>query len=129
MNMGRFCLNWKLIAGVGIVALAVVVVAPNLAWAAIPFLFILICPLMMLVMMRGMGSMGPDRNATSTTGETPLSIPEGTREERLAALKARNDALAREIAPLEDEDAVPQVPSLAGGPKGPISRNGTNATA
>lgn len=129
MNMGRFCLNWKLIAGVGIVALAVVVVAPNLAWAAIPFLFILICPLMMLVMMRGMGSMGPDRNATSTTGEAPLSIPEGTRDERLATLKARNDALAREIALLEDENASPQEPELTTSSGHAIPRNSPDVTA
>jgi len=64
MNM-RHTPNWKHIVGTGIIALAVVAVAPRLTWGLIPLLFIVVCPLMMFLMMRGMGTMGPDRNTAS----------------------------------------------------------------
>lgn len=113
MNLRNMCLNWKFIVGVGVAVLAVVVIAPRLAWAAVPFLFVLVCPLMMLVMMRGMGTMGSDQNAASRTNMSDGSVPDGTREERLAALKARNESLAREIAQIEDEGQSGHEPVLA----------------
>jgi hypothetical protein len=123
MNL-RTCFNWKLLVGVGIVVLALVAFAPNLVWAAVPFLLLLMCPLMMFFMMRGMGgmeAMGTGRTDTSATDDDDLPASHGTRAQRLAELKARNDALAHEIAALEDEEtaaqAAPPVPVPAGTPR------------
>lgn len=115
MNL-RTCFNWKILVGVGIVVLAMVAFAPNLVWAAVPFLLLLLCPLMMFVMMRGMGgmgSMGSGHSDMSAMGTSDAPAPQGSRAERLAELKARNDALAREIAALEDgETAVAVAPPV-----------------
>ncbi len=129
MNL-RTCFNWKVLVGVGIVVLALVAFAPNLVWAAVPFLFVLACPLMMLFMMRGMGgmgSMGSSHTHTSTVDADDLPVPHGTRAERLAELKARNDALAAEIARLEDEDTPPEAPTPAAQPAPAIPREPTRA--
>lgn len=56
------CLNWKVLAGLAVVGLIVLVVAPQLIWAALPILLVAACPLSMLFMMR---SMSGNRNATT----------------------------------------------------------------
>lgn len=50
------CMNKKVLIGLGVSALAVVALAPNLIGAALPMLLIAACPLSMIVMMRAMGS-------------------------------------------------------------------------
>lgn len=52
------CFNKKVIAGLAVVAVGVVVLAPNLLSRALPFLVLAACPLSMVFMMRGMGRMG-----------------------------------------------------------------------
>jgi hypothetical protein len=130
MNL-RTCFNWKVLVGAGIVVLALVAFAPNLIWAAVPFLLLLLCPLMMFFMMRGMGgmgSMGSGRTDTSATDAGDLPVPHGTRAERLAELKARNDTLAREIAALEDEETTAQAAPSVSAPTGtPRDRTGVPA--
>lgn len=129
MNVRKMCQNWKFLVGIAIVALAVLAIAPKLAWGLIPFLFILVCPLMMFLMMRGMGTMGSDRNAQSPVETSPVPIPAGTREERLAELKARNETLTRQVVELEAEDESPPEPGLAAGPSNTTLRNRMDATA
>lgn len=46
------CLNWKVLAGIGIAILAIILFVPKFA-AFAPFLLVLACPLSMLLMMRG----------------------------------------------------------------------------
>jgi len=48
------CFNWKVLIGLAIVALAVGILAPKLLLAALPLLFLAVCPLSMIVMMRSM---------------------------------------------------------------------------
>ncbi len=93
----HICLNWKVIAGLAVVGLGTWVVAPNLVWAAVPILVVLACPLSMLLMMRGMGGA---QCATQTEQEYQ------PREEQLAQLRARQEALAREIAELESANGA-----------------------
>lgn len=111
-TIGGMCINWKVLAGVAVVGLGAWVIAPNLIGAALPLLLLAVCPLSMLLMMRGMGGRGQ-------MGSTqPRAIPDHgqaglTHAEQMAALKARHAAIAREIATLE---APPPQPSLAEGP-------------
>ena len=61
MKYLRCCLNWKVIAGLAVAALAVWVVAPDLIGRVLPTLLALICPLSMVAMMIGMGAMSGKR--------------------------------------------------------------------
>ena len=61
MTMLKMCLNPKVIAGLGVVALGILVVNPNLFLSALPLLLFAACPLSMLLMgkmMMGQGSSG-----------------------------------------------------------------------
>src|SRR5947209_17695039 len=116
-NLLGMCLNWKVIAGLAVVALLVLVVAPQFIWAALPILLVAACPLSMLFMMRGMSGNG---NATASQpsqmqGEQ-LPAVGLTRDEHLAALKSRmsnmqaeQEDLARQIAEVER----PEVPVVS----------------
>ncbi|MDQ6905733.1 MAG: DUF2933 domain-containing protein [Chloroflexota bacterium] len=128
MNM-RHTPNWKRIVGMGIIALAVVAVASKLASGLIPLLFIVVCPLMMFLMMRGMGTMGPDRNTASPKETSQRSMSEGKLEEQRAQRMTQNEALARHIAPIEAEGESPHGPAFGAPPARTIPRNKTDVTA
>src|SRR6266699_5494476 len=111
-NLLGMCLNWKVLAGLAVVGLIVLVVAPQFIWAALPILLVAACPLSMLFMMRGMAG---NRNATNQMQGDQL--PAGlTRNERLAELQSRmssmqdeQEAIARQIAEIES----PEVPIVS----------------
>ena len=69
----QMCLNWKVLAGLAVVAVLVGIVAPRLFWGAIPSLLVLACPLSMVVMLftmsRKRGSTGS--GATSCCEQEP----------------------------------------------------------
>ena len=129
----KHCLNWKVIAGLGVIALGVLIVAPNLLGRVLPFLLIAACPLSMLamapMMMRSNGGQQHRNRSgereTAATGEalpvsggmpccdmaTPRRLAAATPD--LAALKAeasalaaRQEALATAIAQLEGSEPV-----------------------
>jgi len=52
------CFNKKVIGGLAAVALGTLVVAPQVFGRVLPLLFVLACPLSMVLMMRGMSG-GP----------------------------------------------------------------------
>jgi hypothetical protein len=58
MRVAGMCIDWKVIAGLTVVAAGILVFFPNLFLAALPLLLVAICPLSMLLMMRNMSSMG-----------------------------------------------------------------------
>lgn len=101
------CLNWKVVAGLAVVALAVLVLVPQYLWVALPLLLVAACPLSMLFMMRGMH--GEGSGTTSQLAQVGQPSPlELTHNEQVAELKARlsgvqaeQDAIARQIAELE----------------------------
>ena len=71
MKMLKQCLNPKVLVGLAAVAVILYFVAPGAAvFGGFPLLILLICPLMMLLMMRGRGSMG----STNTT-PAPAAAP------------------------------------------------------
>ena len=116
MRMGGMCFNWKVIAGLAGVGLAVWAVAPNLIGAALPVLLVAACPLSMLLMGRGMAggqcSTPTQQSAPNERAGQPVGL-RLTHDEQLAELKAqltilevRQQAIAREIADLEPADGV-----------------------
>jgi Protein of unknown function (DUF2933) len=121
-TMSRLCLNWKILAGLAVVGLGVVVVAPNLVWVTLPLLLAAACPLSMLLMMRGMQGGQGQCASQPGQGSRPTGV-EPTRDEHLAELKvqladlqSQHEAIAREIAQLE----VPGAPAVRG-PAGSVS--------
>lgn len=90
------CLNHKVLIGLGIVAAAVLIAAPQAFLAALPVLFLLACPLSMVFMMRGMGRNhgGGDqtgRPADSVDSRSTPITPDQSAE--VARLRAEIDQL------------------------------------
>jgi hypothetical protein len=108
----RKCLNWKVLAGLGAVGLAVWVLAPGLLAQAIPFLIVLVCPLSMLLMMRGMhegSSSTPSVEEKAHTDGSGDHLAELRSE--LASAQSRKESLARQIRQLEASDPPGHDPS------------------
>ena len=107
----RLCLNWKVLAGVVMVALVIARVEPRLLGAALPVLLVAICPLSMLLMMRGMRGMGgmhsdqssgeSEQAGQSTTTPLPPSGQLAALKGQLARLQAEADAIGQQIHRLE----------------------------
>ena len=84
--MLRMCLNWKVLAGLALVAAGVGIYRPDLFGAALPILLLAACPLSMLWMMRSMNH-GKDAG----TSAQPSALPDDP-----VVLRARMDLLAAE---------------------------------
>lgn len=54
----KMCFNWKVLAGLGAVAVAIFIVNPQLVVGALPLLLFAACPLSCVFMVVGMGKMG-----------------------------------------------------------------------
>jgi hypothetical protein len=103
MNMLKSCLNPKVLAGLGVVGVAIYLIAPNLIAAALPILLLAACPLSMLLMMWAMQqSQGQGQQTAQDTDDAGL-----TRKERIAQLRAQQAALDDRIGELEREEAHP----------------------
>lgn len=74
MNMLKMCLNWKVVAGLTAVGIAVAVVAPQAALALLPLLLLAVCPLSMLLM-AGMGMRGMGATDKSAAGDVEYTCP------------------------------------------------------
>jgi hypothetical protein len=114
--MRGICLNWKVVAGLAVVALGIWALAPGVWSAAAPLLIAAACPLSMVVMMLAMRGTRDEGSACATPAREnqqpqqagqPAATAAG-RDTQLAALKAelerakaRQEALAREVAALE----------------------------
>ena len=118
-NLLGMCLNWKVLAGLAVVGLLVLVVAPQFIGVALPLLLVAACPLSMVFMMRGMSGNGnANQTASQTTQLQEDQLPAGglTRDEQLAELQSRlssvqaeQAAIARHIAEIES----PEVPVVS----------------
>ena len=108
LSMLFMCLNWKVVAGLAVVALIVGVIAPRLLLGAIPLLILAACPLSMLFMMGGMKGNRENRSAAPVS---PSQTGGPTREEQIARLQAQLDALSTETS--ERESQKPSVISEA----------------
>jgi len=127
----NMCLNWKVLAGLAVVGLIVLVVAPQLLGAALPILLVAACPLSMLFMMRGMFGNG---NATTQMHGEQVPTVGLTRDEHLAALKSRmssmqaeQEDIAHQIAEMESPE-VPVVSEAAAVARAAQERNRRRTT-
>ena len=108
------CFNKRVIGGLAVVALGVLAFAPQLLGRVVPLLFLLACPLSMILMMRGMSggqrSCSTGRGTGTSTGaeteaaSTPLDAE--VRELREEINRLRAEAALRE-APLPPAAATP----------------------
>lgn len=105
LKMLFMCLNSKVIAGLAVVALVVVIVAPQYIWAALPLLLVAACPLSMLFMMRGMGNESNPSPAPGVPHDAQL--PE--LQSRLSSFQAEQEAITRQTAELEYPSTVSEV--------------------
>ncbi len=106
MNRFLCCFNWKVYAGLGGIALAILVLAPGLFWGALPLLIVAACPISMFFMMRGMrGAQCASEPVAATVVPTRITLgqkaPLADLKERLAVVQARRDEIAADIARLE----------------------------
>lgn len=88
MRIGRFCIDWKVIAGLATVALAFFLFQPRLFTAALPVLLVAACPLSMLLMMWGMRGMGQP-TPTPTTAPQQVVDRQLTPNEQIAGLRTQ----------------------------------------
>lgn len=86
MRMFAMCFDRRVLIGLGLVAVAIWVYAPQLFLAALPVLLLLACPLSMVLMMR---MMGQHSGAPSGAAGDPAA--------QLAALEREQARLAGEI--------------------------------
>lgn len=108
MKLLKMCLNWKVVAGLVVVGVAIYLIAPDLIAAALPILLLAACPLSMLLMMLTMkdmqGHKGETRERQPSQGADDTGL---TREEKIARLRTQQAALAERIGALEREGADP----------------------
>jgi hypothetical protein len=97
-------LNWIMLAGLGVVGVGLYLVAPNLVAAALPFLALAVCPLAMLLMMRGMHESQGETHGQQAPPETDADL---TREEQITRLRRQQAALADRIDALERDEPGP----------------------
>jgi hypothetical protein len=110
--MLKHCLNRKVIAGLAVVAVAVLAIDPHLFGRIFPLLLFAICPLSMLLMMQAMSA-----NKASGGMSSCSSMPNGpatqvratsTPDDEMARLRAEVDQLRaeRSSTPVENRGSV-----------------------
>ena len=82
----KFCLNRKVLIGLGAIAVAIFFFAPS-ARGALPLLLVAACPLSMVVMAFGMSKMGSSGNSCSTGQTDPQQTIE-LKDAEIARLEA-----------------------------------------
>jgi len=107
MKLLRACYDPRVIAGLVAVAIGIFLFAPGAIVVAAPFLFLAVCPLSMLVMMRTMGGMhAMDAPQPSNPAATAPSMAPGDRASalrlQLAAKRLEQQQLADELAQLQN---------------------------
>ena len=93
MKMLEACLNWKVLASLGVAGVAIYLVAPRLLAA---------CPLSMVLMMWAMQR--TPGHGRQTTQEPDVGL---TGEERIARLREQQAVLADRLGELEQEETRP----------------------
>lgn len=101
MNMLKMCFNWKVIAGLAVVAAGVYMVAPAAFAAALPLLFLAACPLSMILMMKmmsgGNAQKGGDNAESTPTGAMAHPASADELDAELQQLRARQTAIADQL--------------------------------
>lgn len=107
------CLNPKLLVGLAALAVGLYVVAPELAVAALPLLLFALCPLVMFVMMKQMGSMShnaagddTDSGAVSTSQLTDGVQSESSPQDDAAASRPTIMELQSQLQSLQAQQTA-----------------------
>lgn len=103
-RMLRMCLNWKVLAGLGLIGVWVGVYRPDFLGSALPILILAACPLSMLWMMRAMGHGAETASRTPTTG---ISVDPAELRTRMNLLAAEQEQISEQLARL----STPSLPS------------------
>ncbi len=110
--------NWKIVGVLSAVAVAVVVFAPPVGSRFLPLLLVAVCPLSMILMMRGMSAQGR-RSRSSDEPSTEPQADDSSRKQRLdhlnrelAETHARQEAIALEIERLQPSDRTQPVETV-----------------
>lgn len=118
MKLLRACYDPRVIVALVAVGVGIFLLAPGAVAVAAPFLFLAVCPLSMLVMMRTMGGMqasDPAAAGTSAPSATPADRAAELRLQ-LGAARREQQRLADELAQLQTEaELVPDAASSAPG--------------
>jgi hypothetical protein len=115
------CLNWKVAAGLVVVALGAWALAPNLASVAVPLLAVALCLGSKLFLMRRMHGRWCTARSTasgSSAAETAVETSVPSLRARLASLRVEERRLAAELARLE-ADPPPEPGARASAPAAP----------
>lgn len=89
------CLNWRVAVALGVLAVGVWFVAPQLALAVLPLLLLALCPLSMLWMMRSMRHQ--DAGSTAQVADAATRLAELEREHARVSGELRQ--LRAQVAP------------------------------
>ena len=81
----KMCLKWQVLAAAAVAAAGVWLLAPGAFGAAAPLLFFAVCPLSMLLMMRGVSA----SSQACSTKEQPAGSAPGDADARIAELQAQ----------------------------------------
>lgn len=96
MKMFKMCLNPKVMAGLAAAGIAIWMFAPGWFAAALPILFLAICPLSMLLMMK---MMMPRSQDAEPAGASAVSTGDAEQlEAQLESLRTQQAALANQLA-------------------------------
>lgn len=90
------CLNWRVLAGLALMAIGVWLAVPGLAIRVLPLLVVAICPLSMLVLM---WSMRPKEGApTSQSASSGQPVAMGlSRDEHVGLVQAQSSGIQRHV--------------------------------
>jgi hypothetical protein len=103
------CFNRNVLIALGVVALGVLVVAPDAFVAALPVLVLLACPLSMVVMMWAM-SRGNREAARTNRDEAPEPQVQDATAPEVVRLRAEVDQLRAELADKRRSEPSIQTP-------------------
>jgi hypothetical protein len=120
MRIGRFCIDWKVVAGLAAVAVGIFLFQPRFFLAALPVLLVAACPLSMVLMMWGMRSMArpaPPPTAAQQVADRQLTPHEqiARLHSQLSDLQSAQLAITEQIRSLENslDRPGPKVSELA----------------
>ena len=102
-RMFGMCLNWKVLAGLGAAAVVIFLLRPKLGPSLLPLVFVVACPVSMVLMMRSMGggqAMPPVDSVVA--GSPPAPDPVEVLRQRYARGEIDHEELSRRLGDLLD---------------------------